>query len=221
MHIPSALRPLALLALAFASPPVPFASGAPFAHPADPGYVLTKNRNYDLQTMPTTTKAGGSLIDGLSESLGLTPLERIALTCAGNLQMVVSSYHLLPVEVAVTRDEPLSPADCAGDETHSKHPLASYDREVKMSIAGRVFCKATSRVRVYDAKLHEILKNEKVGIGQLLRLKGLAPRMTLHEAGRAEDGTLWRYYSMECDDMVEFDIVEEFSSDAWDLNRTP
>jgi len=210
--------PLVLMASTFGAK-VLFVSSFQHSFPNLPKFSLTKRQDTDIQ--PTTTKAGGNFIDSLTESLSLTSLERIALTCSGNLQMVFSSYYLQPVDVSVNRfelaladDEALTDGE---DGTASNSPLALYDREVSMAIAEQLFCKATSKVRVYDAQLHKALSTEDVGIGQLLRLKNLAPKFTLHDAGRSNDGGMWRFYSMNCDDMIEFDIVEEFSDDAWNL----
>ena len=185
-----------------------------FGRPNNLKFMLTKRQNSDCSSKLTTTKAGGDLLDTLSESHGLTPLERVALTCNGNLQMVFSSYHLQPVEVSV--DEFALSASDEDIDTARPRPLAVYDRIVSMSIAGDTFCKATSKVRVYDEDIFELLTTQDVGIGQLLRLKKLHPKYTLHDAGRSDDGGLWRFYSMDVDDVIEFDILEEFASDAWD-----
>ena len=207
---------LPLVVLTFAAK-VLFVFSFQFNHLNNQEYMLVKRQEPDIQTLPTTTKAGGSLIDHLSKSLSLTPLERIALTCSGNLQVVFSSYYLQPVEVSIDRFE-LALTD--EDGTASTFPLAVYDREVSMNIAGQQFCKATSKVRIYDAELYETLTTQQVGIGQLIRMKNLAPKFRLHDAGRNKQGGLWRFYSMDCKDMIEFDIVEEFSNDAWNIMHT-
>eukprot|EP00579_Thalassiosira_antarctica_P022016 CAMPEP_0201951450 /NCGR_PEP_ID=MMETSP0904-20121228/359_1 /ASSEMBLY_ACC=CAM_ASM_000553 /TAXON_ID=420261 /ORGANISM="Thalassiosira antarctica, Strain CCMP982" /LENGTH=297 /DNA_ID=CAMNT_0048494829 /DNA_START=182 /DNA_END=1075 /DNA_ORIENTATION=- len=208
--------PLALVLLTFVAQ-VLFVSSFQLNHPNNQKYMLTKRQEPDIQTLPTTTKAGGSFIDQLTESLSLTPLERIALTCSGNLQMVFSSYYLQPVEVSVDRFE-LALTDEDGNA--SKSPLAVYDREVCMDIAGQQFCKATSKVRIYDAELDETLTTQQVGIGQLLRMRNLAPKFRLHDAGRNKHGGMWRFYSMDCKDMIEFDVLEEFSDNAWNIIQT-
>mmetsp|Transcript_30859 Transcript_30859/g.57167 ORF Transcript_30859/g.57167 Transcript_30859/m.57167 type:complete len:659 (-) Transcript_30859:162-2138(-) len=178
--------------------------------------MLLRPKAAGMVTAPTVTKAGGDLIDQLTLSQRLTPLERVALTCAGNLQMVFSSFYLQPVEVSVDRFE-LALTDEDGNA--SKSPLAVYDREVCMDIAGQQFCKATSKVRIYDAELDETLTTQQVGIGQLLRMRNLAPKFRLHDAGRNKHGGMWRFYSMDCKGIVDFDIVEEFSGDAWDMKQ--
>lgn len=203
--------PLALVALALVVN-VSFVSSFQLADPNNASRKLVRRPQADLKT--TTTKAGGVLIDELNAKLILTPLERVALTCAGNLQMVFSSYYLKPVKVEVDL------FDQSADEEDKKAdpaPLATWDRIVSMDIADSMFCKATSKVRVYDADLYNMLTTEDVGIGQLLRLRNLMPKFGLHDAGRNDDGGMWRFYTMDVDGIIEFDIIEEFSTDAWDI----
>jgi len=203
--------PLALVALSLVVN-VSFVSSFQLTDPNNPALKLIRRPQADLKT--TTTKAGGVLIDELNEKLTLTPLERVALTCAGNLQMVFSSFYLRPVKVDVDL------FDMSTDEEDKKadpEPLATWDRIVSMDIESSMFCKATSKVRVYDADLYNMLTTEDVGIGQLLRLRNLMPKFGLHDAGRNEDGGMWRFYTMDVDGIIEFDIIEEFSSDSWDI----
>jgi hypothetical protein len=174
----------------------------------------------DAKTLKTvTTKAGGNLIDKLMRELDLQPLERVALTCAGNLQMVMSSFYLEPVDVIVDLFEevPFSDDSDGSYGSNSEPLIAVYDRVVTMQISGETFCVATSKVRIYDEEMYEMVSTTDVGIGQLIRLKNLAPRFTLIDAGRHPDGKgMWRFYSMDCGS-VEFDIIEDFPADAWNI----
>ena len=203
--------PLASVALALVEK-VSFVSSFQLTDPTNSAIKLKRCPQADLKT--TTTKAGGVLIDQLSKSLVLSPLERVALTCAGNLQMVFSSFYMKPVKVEVELFDESSDDD---DKEVDPEPLATYDRVVSMDITGSMFCKATSKVRVYDADLYHMLSTEDVGIGQLLRLRNLMPKFGLHDAGRNDDGGMWRFYTMDINDGIEFDIIEEFSYDAWDI----
>ena len=74
-------------------------------------------------------------------------------------------------------------------------------------------------LQVHDAELYETFNTQQIGIGQLLRLKNFAPNSRLRDAGRNNDGGMWRFYSMDCSDIIDFDIVEEFSGDAWDMKQ--
>lgn len=229
-------------------------------HPNFPERMLTKrykegsSDGSSSSSGLTTTNACGSLLNDLSDAHGLTPLERIVLTCNGNSQVVFSAYYLQQVDLSVNRFEPAPSSsasdegsfasddvdgstssrpplaassasdegssasdDCDGSASSSRPPLAVYDREACMSVAGHVYCKATSRVRIYDEGLLDALKNQHVGIGQLLRWKNLHPAFTLHDAGRNDHGGMWRFYSLECRDMIEFDILEEFTDNAFSL----
>lgn len=193
------------------------------AHPNFPNRMLTKandepnavvlSRN-DL----TSTNAGGNLIHYLSDTHELTPIERIAITSNGSLQMAFSSYYLQATDVQVTRNEAIDQA-----EDDDSNPTVVFDREVMQYIGdrkeGNLFCKANSIVKVYSQEIADIFQS--VGIGNLLRQKDLNPEFILHDAGRAEDGGLWRFYSMNCKGIIEFDILEEFPENVWDLPCMP
>mmetsp|Transcript_17904 Transcript_17904/g.30898 ORF Transcript_17904/g.30898 Transcript_17904/m.30898 type:complete len:205 (+) Transcript_17904:150-764(+) len=170
-------------------------------------------RRPQAEQQPLATKAGGDILREFTNEHDLSPLERIAMTCSGNLQTTVSAYHTKPVEVFVIKNEPLpTETDCDG-----RTPVAMWDRVVVMKTKGKVFCTASTIVRMYDEALAEVVGSHDVGIGQMLRLYQLPPTFALHDCGRLEDGALWRYYSMDCTDKIKFDIIEEFSKDCWDL----
>eukprot|EP00581_Thalassiosira_minuscula_P015544 CAMPEP_0183729536 /NCGR_PEP_ID=MMETSP0737-20130205/30569_1 /TAXON_ID=385413 /ORGANISM="Thalassiosira miniscula, Strain CCMP1093" /LENGTH=211 /DNA_ID=CAMNT_0025961751 /DNA_START=57 /DNA_END=689 /DNA_ORIENTATION=+ len=148
----------------------------------------------------TKTIAGGKIIGELTQTLRLTPLERIALTCSGNLINVMSSYHLRPVTLSLEKFELANDNDDDGgvvddDEDFFRPPLAIYDRVVTIKILDEVFCRASSKVRIYDAEMAtQVL--EGTSIAQLMRAKDEddwhPPVFLLHDAGRGEDGvSLW------------------------------
>lgn len=185
-------------------------------NPANQGKVLTRQPEEDNPIQLTTTKAGGELLVHYSESLGLSPLERMAMACYGNLGVVFSSYYLQPVDVEVDVFENVSTDE--DGPAGAAPPLAQWDRVVNMKISDSLFCTATCKVRVYNENMHQTLISQDFSIGKLLRLEGLQPNFRLHEAGRSNNnGGLWRYYSMDCPGLVEFDILEEFSEDAFSL----
>ena len=70
---------------------------------------------------------------------------------AGNLQMVFSSYYMQPVDVSVELFNQCESSDA--DKKMSNPPIVVYDREVDMFIGGEFSCKATCKVKVYDAEI--------------------------------------------------------------------
>lgn len=159
----------------------------------------------------TSTKAGGDLLDHYNESLGLSPLERMAMTCYGNLGVILSSFYLKPVEVVVDLLEEVPAAAWEGG-SDAASPVAVWDRAVTITMDGCTCCEARCKVRVYDKELNQHFTDEgDFSVGNLLRYKSLQPNTRLHEAGRLDHGGLWRFYSMDCPGLVEFDILEEFS----------
>ena len=186
-----------------------------FQHPNDMRYILKKQQEQkNVQTLLTTAKAGGVIIDELTKTHNFTPLERVALICSGNLQDLFSAYHFQPVDVLVDHFDLAIPDD-NDDTMASGSPIDVYDRGVALSISGKTFCNATSTVRVYDTMLSETLSSKQIGIGQLLKVMKLYPHFTLHDAGRNEHGGMWRFYSLNCSGLIEFDILEEFSQDVF------
>lgn len=188
-------------------------------HPNYPERMLTKANDEVnvIRNELTTMNSGGNLIHYLSDAHDLSPRERVAVTANGSLQMVFSSFYLGEVEVKVTRNEEI---DVPEEEKNSPTPpVACFDREVLQSISGCLWCKATSIVRVYDEEVLEAYKS--MGIGNLLRELDLNPVNTLHDAGRSDDGGMWRFYTMACKGTIEFDILEEFPENVWDLPCMP
>ena len=89
-----------------------------------------------------------------------------------------------------------------------------WDRVVTMSIMTHRFCKATSIVEALSLEVVELLDKKSIGIGQLFKLLNARPKFLLHEAGRNEDGGLWRIYSLHCDGLVTCNIRKDFSPEA-------
>lgn len=189
-------------------------SSAGILHPTRHDKVLKRRTEEEDRTQPTTTKAGGNLIDHFTESLSLTPFERVALTCYGNLQVVFSAYYNKPINVTTDLFDQVPTVE---EIPNATPPIAEWDRVVSMTISDSLFCKATCKMRVYDEEMYQFVTKQDFGIGQLLRWKNLQPKFGLYEAGRSEHGGLWRFYSMDCPGKVEFDILEEFPEDAFSL----
>ena len=147
----------------------------------------------------TTVLVGGSF----------TPMERIVLSANGNLQRVMSAYYGAPVTVIVKR--------CDRLDVPNK---ALYDREVDLVMGGQVFCTAVGRIELMDNSCVEAIESRKVGLGQLFRFLGALPHFVLLEAGRKENGELWRRYSLSCE-QLKCEFTETFASNFWDFVDSP
>jgi len=190
-------------------------------NPNFPNRKLTKKATDDdtsiIRDELTTTNTGNTLIYYLADKHDLTPLERVAVTSTGETQMMFSSYYLSEVDLNVTCNFQMGipPQELSTP----KPPIAMFDREVLQTISGHLWCKATSIVRLYDEEVVEAYNS--MGIGNLLRKLNLNPKNELHDAGRSDDGGMWRFYTKACPGLIEFDILEEIFADAWDLPCLP
>ena len=152
----------------------------------------------------------GDIMGGCETSIVVggqfTPMERVVLTANGNLQRIMSAYYGSPVTVGVRRCE----------KVHDEKIKMLYDREVELLVGGKVFCTAVGRIELLDSSCVEAIESKKVGVGQLFRFLGALPRFVLLEAGRKENGVLWRRYSLSCDQLC-CEFTETFALDFWSL----
>lgn len=108
------------------------------------------------------------------------PLERVVLTANGNLQRIMSAYYGASVMVEVLLCERVQ------DRV--------YDREVNLLMDGQKFCNAKGKIELLDDDCVEAVESKNVGVGQLFRYLGLLPSFELIDAGRNENGEMWRTY---------------------------
>jgi len=134
-----------------------------------------------------------------------TPMERVVLTANGNLQRLMSAYYGAPVTVSVNRCEKVV-----------QEGKLVYDREVDLLMDNQVFCSAVGKIELLDNSCVEAIESKKVGVGQLFRYLGALPRFELLEAGKKEDGVLWRKYSLSCD-QLRCEFTETFAKDFWGM----
>lgn len=97
---------------------------------------------------------------------------------------------------------------------------AVWDRKVHLSVHSKRFCTARSIVTVSSPDCIRLVRSGAVGIGQLFRYLDRLPTFALLDAGRTEDGGMWRSYTLECDELSCV-IREEFTSDAWSIVPPP
>ncbi len=170
------------------------------------------------------TSAPNNQKEVLNKVADITPLERVMLTREGNLQQLFSAYYDETVNVKVDRFDRMEESSFGAlgkqcPTVHQSQILASWDREVTMSIMSHDFCKAISVVEAHSPEVVQLLDNQAIGIGQLFKKMELRPTFTLHDAGRNEDGGVWRLYSLHCNGLVTCNIREDFTPAAskWSL----
>ena len=101
--------------------------------------------------------------------ISFSPLERIVLTANGNLQRILASYHDAPVAVEVL--------------AHERVRLGLWRRRVRLAVAGRVACVASSTVTARTRRAIE-LADGGAPIGQLFAELGGRRAFALLEVGR-------------------------------------
>jgi hypothetical protein len=148
-----------------------------------------------------------------------SPLERVLLTAAGNVQRLVSAWHNKQVVVNSTdelgvedkcalTDAVSSPNLNAAGESSDTHDVQasnrvkprSWARATTLSFKGDdeelPFCTARSDVRVTDVPLAEAIASGTINTGAIFEHLGVLPRFELYEAGRRPCGGFWRRYAL-------------------------
>lgn len=157
------------------------------------------------------TSTGGTLNYQFGKKVpNLSPLDRIALTSNGNLQRIFSSFYDASVHVHVEKCVRRKPASLEDDSD------AIWDRIVHLNVFGQKFCKATSVITVHSEECIKIVESGEVGIGQLFRYLDKLPTFSLEDAGRCQNGGLWRSYTLGCTEITCV-ISEEFVPHAWEI----
>ena len=93
-----------------------------------------------------------------------------------------------------------------------------YDREVDLLMDGQKFCNAKGKIELLDDDCVEAVESKKVGVGQLFRYLGLLPSFELIDAGRHENGELWRTYILSTA-KINCTFTETFVKDFSELKR--
>ena len=132
-----------------------------------------------------------------------SPLERVALSAEGDLQRIISSFYNAPVAVTIKRCAEVTPE--------------VFDREVDLSVLGRVFCTATSSLSPKTPECAHLLREQSVGLGQLFRYLRVYPTFRLLEVGRTgrNDEGFWRLYELDCPEVINCRIRETFAPDTF------
>lgn len=131
-----------------------------------------------------------------------TPLERIALSAEGDLQRIISSYYNSAVSVDIKHCTEMEPG--------------TFDREVDLSVKGKVFCTAKSSLSSKTTECAHLLREKSVGLGQLFRYLRIYPTFRLLDVGRNDDnGGFWRLYELDCPEVLNCRILETFAPDTF------
>ncbi|KAG8934741.1 hypothetical protein FRC03_010679 [Tulasnella sp. 419] len=150
----------------------------------------------------------------------ITGLERIALTCKGDLQRTLSAYFGKPIKVERIWEHPASgPVSSATPE----NPVTQV-RQVHLLCEGVVVCVCVSTITMTNPYTAGLFLDDRVAIGQMYRTIGRTPAFTLKDVGveKTEDGVeqLWRKYTLfaegfECEIKETFPDRNMFASDSW------
>ncbi|MGH0032025.1 MAG: hypothetical protein ACQGVC_19715 [Myxococcota bacterium] len=130
------------------------------------------------------------------------PLRRILLATPGTLQGTLSAYFGAPVTVAV-RDQ--------GDASDHKH----FVREVDLVCTERgiTACRARSEVDVEDEEIRTLIRERRIGLGQIIEYLRVPTTFELDRAGTS-DACFWREYTLEGAGF-RYRIREEFPADLY------
>jgi len=140
--------------------------------------------------------------DVVFEGKGYTPLERIALATAGNLQKTISAYYNSAVTLTILR------FDRTGHNT--------FVREVLLHCQNHVFCNARSHLTVTSPKILSLLVDQKMGLGQMFAYLGTSPQFELLSHGKDSE-RLWRTYVLTIPEAMEVTITEVLPINVFDL----
>ena len=141
-----------------------------------------------------------------------TPIERIILTCQGNVQQVLSAFFNSQINVKIINHQNLH-SNATTDNQIINHPN-SYTRKVKIYAGDEMISVAESEIIVYDPLVGELL--EKSGIGQMFQSMGVKPHFEMMEYGKSVNGGLFRTYVLKTR-QVECKITENYHPNIFNL----
>ena len=190
--------------------------------------IIINNGNNDIKHSKTYGADNfGDLMGGCETNMivggSFTPLERIIITANGNLQRIMSAYYGAPVVVNVLKCDPMEDISSykntklLDNNINNNKLLCVYDREVTLLTNNQIFCTAKGLIEIYDKELINAIEYKKIGIGQMFRYLGALPSFKLHAAGRKQDGSLWRDYSLYLNGKISCHFVEEFTTNLFNL----
>jgi hypothetical protein len=130
------------------------------------------------------------------------PIRRILLATPGTLQGTLTAYFGAPVTVEV-RDQ--------GDGRDHKHFEGSVDLVCEK--LGITACSATTHVDVEDEQIRQLIRERRIGLGQIVEVLRVPTTFELDGAGIA-DTCFWREYTLEGAGF-RYRIREEFPAELY------
>lgn len=127
------------------------------------------------------------------------PVRRMLLATPGTLQGTLSAFFGARVHVEVRFQND------GEDEKHFEREvdLVRHDPRV-------VVCRAHTRVDVEDEEIRRLIRERRIGLGQIIQKLGRPTTFELEEAEQAEE-SFWRVYTLRGPGFV-YRIREEFPS---------
>ena len=127
------------------------------------------------------------------------PLQRVLLAQSGTLQSTLAAFFARPVLVRVLTQEHVQ-------------GTGRWTRKVSLYFVEDggeiVACEANSEVVVGPRDAQGLIKEEGLGLGQIMEALGIRPKFTLSEVGRNATH-FWRLYILDGGD-ITYQIREDF-----------
>ncbi|KIY70096.1 hypothetical protein CYLTODRAFT_392563 [Cylindrobasidium torrendii FP15055 ss-10] len=163
---------------------------------------------------------------------GLSGMERVALSCQGNLQSVLSAFFARPIQIvpiytrtqmrrsSSVEDEPLEAPTTQDLENASQSRPITQTRQVILQCSEKTVCTATSTVSITSTQAAHLFLVDKFPIGQMFRKLDCTPSFELLEVGFGvvESKTeaqsyeqVWRKYRLSVQGF-DAEILEVFPS---------
>ena len=141
--------------------------------------------------------------EGMLEALReFGPIRRVLLATPGTLQGTLSAYFGAPVTVQVKSQ---------GDGRDHKH--FTRDVDLVCHALSLVVCRAQSRIDVEDEEIRRLIRERRIGLGQINEVLRVPTTFELEEAGAGGD-SFWRVYSLEGAGF-RYRIREEFPAELY------
>lgn len=130
------------------------------------------------------------------------PIRRVLLATPGTLQGTLTAYFGAPVTVVVRSQ---------GDARDHKH----FVREVDLVCEklGLLACRAKSQIDVEDEEIRGLIRNRRIGLGQIVEFLRVPTTFELEQAG-SDAECFWREYTLEGAGF-RYRIREEFPADLY------
>lgn len=114
---------------------------------------------------------------------GFDPIQRVLLTCTGTLQGTLSAWFGGPMEIAVV------------EQTEHREKNLDFARSIEMRYQDQCVMRAFSGIRTTREDVKSLVKEQRLGLGQILEKLEIRPEFVLVEAEQ-DDESFWRVYEL-------------------------